>query len=294
MRTPSEGFERKVKHALNKVSKVDRMLGKYVSNDGVGGFVDIGGGRIPADFCGYVPTVGETVWVLFVNGTATILGPAGMRSGIGVVASSPSGNMVTVTTDGGTVRVPYASGLSLSVGQNVRLGSWNDGGFVAAVMSTVPAQIVPPLPPAADGVIYTQTFIPRDSGTYSGSWWTDEVWAKTGHTGAWFYGPTIHNTILDASVILSIRLYVSARSLSFHAPNIGYHSSGTKPAGNVTVAGTAETAVPLSGWVTLPNSIADYLKANVGGIGINAGGDSFFRSIQDDPSSGALEISWRI
>lgn len=288
-------FETGVKKALADTSKVQRLIGTYVSNDGVRGTVDVGGGRIPADFCGYVPHVNESVWVLFVNGTATILGPTKMRSGIGTVASAPSGNRVAVTTDGGTETVPYASGLSLSVGQVVRLGAWNDGGFVYAVMSTTPVFQAPPANTGGGQTNFSQTFVARDSGSYRGGngWWTGEVWSSDNNTGAWFYGSSIADTIPNTATITRVQLYIAARQIQYAGPNFGAHGSAGKPGGNISFGTGTQSVGIYNGWVDLPGFIGNYLRDNAGGIGIDHGGYSIMKSIQQDASSGAVAISWR-
>lgn len=249
-------------------------------------------GRIPADFCGYIPEVSETVWVLFVGGTALILGPTVLKGDSGTVASAPSANLVAVATDGGTITVPYASGLTLSIGQRVKLGSWSGGGFVYAVISTTPVPNTPPVTPVPSGGTFSQTFLARDSGSYRSGWWTNDVWASDNNTGAWFHGSAIADTIPDSAAILDIKLYMSPSQAYGYAPNIGYHGSPTKPGGNISPGGTSAIGVS-SGWVSIPASIGDYLKTTPGGIAVNHGGYNIFRSIQSDASSGALSITWR-
>lgn len=289
-------FEVSVKKALADTSKVTRLIGTYVTDDAGRAVVDVGGGRIPADFCGYVPGVNESVWVLFVDGTATILGPTKMRSGIGTVAAAPAFNLVTVSTDGGTEILPYASGLSLSVGQVVKLGSWNDGGFVYAVMSTTPAPVAPPAPPAGSGGgSFSQTFVARDSASYrSGNgWWTSEVWSADNNTGAWFYGSAIADTIPDSATITRVQIYIAARQIQYAGPNFGAHGTPYRGGGNISFGTGTQSVGIYNGWVDLPGFIGDYLKTTPGGIGLDHGGYSIMKGINQDGSSGALAINWR-
>lgn len=284
-------FDESVKRALVSVDKVKRLVGTYVSTDGVRATVDVGGGRIPADFCGYLPEVNEPVWVLFINGTATILGPTLEKPGRGTVSGAPSGNLVPVDTDAGPLNLPYAAGLSLSAGQVVKLGAWNDGGFVFAIMSTSPTAEAPPDAPGGGGGDHTEIFTATDSGSYRGGWWTAQVYASDTNTGAFFYGTKIADTIPDGATIVSIEIYISISDLEFQAPNIGVHGSASKPGGNVSVAFSAPVNIA-DGWIGIPTSHGDYLKANAGGIGIDSGGFSILNSLDADPQSGALRIHW--
>jgi hypothetical protein len=49
--------------------------------------------------------------------------------------------------------------------------------------------------------------------------------------------------------------------------------------------------VPDGAWVTLPTTFGQYLSNAVGGIGLAHGGTNSFRSLADDPMSGALRIT---
>jgi hypothetical protein len=278
---------------LAAMPTVSRLVGTYVDTDGVRGVVDVGGGRIPADYSGYLPAVGEPVWVLFINGTATILGPTQLKPDRGTVTGAPSGNLVPVSTIAGAFSVPYASGLSLSNGQIVKLGAANGNElFAYAVMSTSPTPATPPSPPGGGSSEGFSVFTAIDSGSYQGRWWTGEVYASNTNTGAFFYGSKIADTIPDNAAILSIELNCSIRMLQYQAPIIGYHGSPTKPGGNVSIGGAAAVNIT-GGYVALPTSIGDYLKANAGGIGIATGGYSILNALAADAQSGALRIRWR-
>lgn len=285
-------FDAAVKRALADTTKVTRLAGVYVSTDGVRATVDVGGGRIPADFCGYEPEVNESVWVLFVDGTATLLGPTQLRPGKGTITGTPTGNVVPVTTEAGDFILPYAASLSLSAGQVVKLGGWNDGGFVYAVMSTSPPPGDAPPAPGGGGGDQTVIFTAVDAGSYQSRWWTSQVYASDINTGAFFYGTKIADTIPDSASIVSIEMYASISMLSYQAPNIGYHGSPSKPGGNVSVAGTSAVNIS-NGWVGLPTSIGTWLKSNAGGIGIDHGGYAILNSLAADGQSGALRIHWR-
>jgi hypothetical protein len=284
-------FEKSIRRELADMPAIGRLIGTFVSTDGVRGVVDVGGGRIPADMAGYVPEINESVWVLFINATALILGPTVPKPGKGTVAAVPSGNLVQVDTISGRFNVPYASGLTLSVGQVVKLGCANDGLFVYAVMSTSPPPATAPAAPGGSSGPQTQIFMPIDAGSFRGSWWTNQVYASDTNIGAWFYGSQIADTIPDAATIQSVEIYISIASFRFQAPNFGVHGSGSKPAGAVGLSQLTSVAIA-NGWVSLPTSFGDTLKATVGGVGINQGGYSILNSLTTDPASGALRIRW--
>lgn len=282
---------KQIRRQLNDTPDVKRLPGTFISTDGVRAVVDVGGGRIPADLTGYLPEVNEAVWVLFINGVALVLGPTTPRPGRGTITGAPSGNLVPVSTIAGNFALPYASGLSLSAGQVVKI-VWNDGGFVTAVMSTSPPPGTAGGDPGTGGADQIQVFTAIDSGSYDSRWWTGQVYSSDSNIGAWFYGTKIADTIPDGAAIVSVEIYISPVQILYAPPNIGVHGSPTKPGGSVGVSSATPISVA-AGWIGLPNSFGDYLKANYGGIGIAHGGYSIFNSLAADAQSGALRIHWR-
>jgi hypothetical protein len=292
-----ESFDDEVKRKLNNVDKVSRLIGTFVSTDGLRAVVDVGGGRIPADFSGYLPEVNEPVWVLVVNGTYTILGPTQLRPDRGTILAPPTGNLVQLSTPIGNITCPYASGLSLAIGQVVKLGAWSGGSFVYAIMSTQPAPDTPPGPPDPGISDREQVFIATEAGSYrSGSgWWQAQVWASDNNQGIWGYGSKIPDTIPASAIPLSIEIYISANQISGSPPVFALHAyGGTTGAPAPTFIGDTPVAVT-PGWVALPTSFINNLKAGGGsyGVGVNHGGYSIFKSLGEDPMSGALRIRWR-
>lgn len=285
-------FATQVKQALADATRAYRLPGVYVSTDGVRATVDVGGGRIPADFCGYQPEVGEGVWVLFVDGTVTLLGPSQLKPGRGTVKTVPANNKVKVTTTAGEFNLPYSAGLSLSVGQKVKLGGWNDGGFVYSVMSTSPPANLPPEGPAPDGADHVVVFTAVDAGSYDTRWWTGQVWASDHNLGIWVFGTKIADTVPDTASILGIDIYISAAQLQGDPPNLAVHAHTVKPAGAPVLGAPAAVRVA-PGWNALPTTFGDYLKATAGGIGCAHGGYNIFNSLAADAQSGALRIHWR-
>lgn len=126
---------------------------------------------------------------------------------------------------------------------------------------------------------------------YSGTWGGGTV------TGAWFYGAAFTN--LGSREITEIRFWLPAR-LDVGNPatatvHLYAHTSMYQPGGDVNrTVGPFDVSVPLSrkaGWVTLPLTFADVLKA---GGGISIAGDPYvgFNGRLSDPQSGRIEMDW--
>ena len=276
---------------ISERSKVTTLAGTFVSASATGCTVDVGGGRIPAQFgTSYLPEINEAVWVWFIDGNPFMMGPTAAKAGQGTVVSIASG-LATLTTDFGTVIVPYAATLTPTAGQVMKL-SWQGGGFGVAVMSVQPVALVAPGAPGSGATTHTDTFTAIDSGSHQSSgWWTAKVYASDTNLSAWFYGSKISDTIPAAAVISSIQVYISAQQIQGSAPNFALHAYQTKPGGAPTLTGATATGIA-PGWITLPNSFATALKAGGGssGVGVAHGGYNILNSLATDGQSGALKI----
>ena len=85
--------------------------------------VNIDGGLPPVVWpAGYIPTAGDTVRVLMVDGSAMVVGPviAGQRPLTGTVSGSASSGTVPVTTTAGVLACRY-TGTAPAIGVLVRL-----------------------------------------------------------------------------------------------------------------------------------------------------------------------------
>jgi hypothetical protein len=276
---------------LNKKSSVVPLVGTFVSATLTGCIVDAGGGRIPAQFgTSYLPEINEPVWLWFIDGVPFMMGSATVKPGQGTVMSVSAG-LVTLSTVFGNVSVPYASTLTPTAGQVMKL-YWQGGGYAQSVMSTSPAlPTAPPAPGGGGATSHTDTFTAVDSGSFNSSWWTPQVYASDNNLGAFFYGSKIADTIPSRAAIGRVEVYISAQQITGSSPNFALHAHQSKPGGAPTL--TSSTAVPIApGWVTLPTGWGDALKAGGGssGIGLNHGGYSILRSLAQDGQSGALRI----
>lgn len=268
-----------------------KTRGLCMSVDDVTGtaVVNVGGGQQPMPIVGVRPTVGFDVWVMYVGQEPLCLGPV-FRSPGGVVAVAPVAGKVSVTGDDGVTRsLPYASVLTLAVGDRVVV-DWASQ-LVIAKPASEPA-LVPVLPPNPGGgnEIRESVFRPVGSGTFGTAWFTDQVWAGDTSTGAYFYDG-IEATIPDTAPILSVDLYLHALSTFGGNPLIGLHSLAGK-SGPPTVT----DAVPVSaatGWKSLPTLFGDLLKTGPRvGVGTNTGGFNKYAPAGEN-NSGTLVIKWR-
>lgn len=276
---------------LNKKSSILPLVGTFVSATATGCFVDVGGGRIPAQFgTTYLPEINDPVQVWFIDGVPFMMGSAVAKAGMGTVVSVAAG-LVTLSTAYGTVTVPYDATLTPTAGQLMRL-SWQEGGYAGSVMSTSPVVGIAPAPSGGGPTAHVDVFTAMDAGSYQTRWWTPQVYSSTGNLGAWFYGSKISGTIPAGATIQSVQVYIAAQQIFGSPPNFALHAYQSKPGGSPTL--TSSTAVGIApGWVTLPSGFGDALKAGGGsyGIGVNHGGYQILKSLAQDGQSGALRIA---
>jgi hypothetical protein len=278
-------------------SKSDARLvaGVYRGLLGMRATVDFEGGRVPAHFAtAWRPAVNDNIWVLIVGGVAWLLGPTGPLASDATVVSVASG-FATCSSDVGTIIATYEFGTTPTAGQQVKV-IHNGGYHIIAVKSTSPA----PTPPGG-GVStpvgeFTQTFLAVDAGSFQSYWWNSQVWAQSSGQGAWFYGTKIPGTIPAAATILSVEVYCSVVSLFGGDPVWVVHGLPTRPAGSPALSGGTAIHVSGSGWLALPTSFGNQLKAGGGGygLGLNHGGLNKFNSLAADPQSGAIRIRYRV
>jgi hypothetical protein len=275
---------------INKKSAMLPLVGTFVSASATGCVVDAGGGRIPARFgTSYLPEINESVLLWFIDGMPFLMGPATAKPGQGTVVSVAAG-LVTMSTALGNVVVPYASTLTPTAGQVMKL-SWQGGGYAHSVMSTSPVAPVAPAGPGTGAISHTDTFTAVDAGSYQSSWWTGQVYASDSNLGAAMYGSKIADTIPSTAAIQSVQLYISAQQITGYSPNFALHPHQSKPGGAPSLSSSTAIAIA-PGWVNLPASWGDALKAGGGffGIGLNHGGYSILRSLAQDGQSMALRI----
>lgn len=276
---------------VNNKSSVTPMVGAFVSASTAGFVIDVGGGRIPAQpASSYLPVVNESVRVWFVDGIPYVLGPTIPKAGQGTVVSVAS-KIVTLSTAFGTVKVPYDSTLTPTVGQIMHL-TWQGGGYADSVMSISPVPGKAPPGPSTTATVHTDKFTALDAGSFNTGWWTAQIRADDSDLGAWFYGTKMYDTIPASASIQSVQIYISPAQLFGSAPNFGINNQTSKGGGGPSLSSL--TAVGVSpGWVNLPAAFGDSLKNGGGGFGVGVahGGLNVFNSLTDDGESGALLIT---
>jgi hypothetical protein len=247
-------------------------------------------GRVPAQvWTPYRPEVGERVFVVSVNGAFFLVGPAMPKPAQGTVKSVGS-SVVTLDTDMGSVQATYDAGTTLSVSQEVKL-LWSGGAHVVGILTAPAPPPPPPAPPEPVKRRHVDVFQPVDAGSFSGGrWWQPQPWASDSTLGAWFYGSKIRDTLQGAPVS-KVEIWSTLASRMGSLPNFGIHPHASKLAGGPAITSATPIAPPNGGWLTLPTGFGQQLANAVGGIGLAHGGFNKFRSLSDDPQSGALRIT---
>lgn len=281
---------------INGKSRITPLRGTFVSYDATGVLVDVGDGRLPAALgSGYLPAVGESVLVWFVDGIPYVMGPASPRPHLGTVTAVASG-LVTLTTAAGVVGpIPY-SGSAPQVGASMRI-MWHGGPL--ALQATPAGGIPDPVPPVGGGATTrVDTFVPIAAGTWNTgggdsatSYFNNEVWASNTTIGFWFYGTKAPDTIPGSAFIQRVQLYISARQISGSAPVFTIHDNPNAPGDSL--AGGVAIGVANGAWIDLPLAFGNALRRGNGayGIGTRHGGYNIFKSLAADPQSGLLRIT---
>lgn len=278
-------------------AQVKVIPGNYRGLDGVQALVDFSGGRVPVSMAtAFRPEINEAVWVLVVDGTPFLLGPTVPKPYDGTIVSTAAG-IAVVSTDIGLVNATYEFGATLSASQQVKL-IWGNGCHVVSVISTspVPPDVpAPPQPPESAPSQYTKLITANSSSSYQSGygWHTSDVWSSAHNQGLWFYGSKINDTIPDTATINSAQIYLPYPLQLLGSRPFGRHAYGSRPGGAPTLSATS-TLGGTSGWVSIPTSLVDWLKANTGGVGFDIGGYNIWPGTQSDGQSGALRITYTI
>jgi len=278
---------------ISRKSTVTPLVGQLVSADATGFSVDVGGGRIPAQWAtDYLPDINEDVAVQWIDGVPYVVGPTRPQPTQGTVVSV-GGGLVTVTTTFGDLTIPYNAALTPVAGQVLHL----IGKYADSVMSTSPAGGVAPPAPVTGTQTHTDTFKALDAGSWNGSWSSSRLWASNTYLAAAWYGSKIPDTIPASANVLEVRVYVSPVQIQGNAPIFALHADMSRPGGAPAFSSpTAESIIP--GWGDdkhniLPNTFGDALKNGGGmaGIGFDHGGYNIMHSLNEDSLSFAIRIT---
>ncbi|MBP1241750.1 hypothetical protein ABID92_000422 [Frigoribacterium sp. PvP120] len=285
---------------MDEVAVVQGLLdGKATVNTYLATFVsfardrmqfDIGPERIDARaMTAYRPEVNEPVWIVAINGRFYFIGSALSKPGQGEVLDVVDGRAI-VGTDIGDVSATIAEGIELVPGSIVTL-YWQGGATVMNVLSSPPPVVEPPPAQTAGPTQHVDTFLALDAGTFGGGNWKQrQVWASASTLGAWFYGTKIVDT-LRAAQVQRIEIYCTLAQVFGDAPVFATHPHPSQPPGAPSLSNSTARQVSSGIWLELPVAFGQWLAANVGGIGLNHGGFNKFRSLTEDPQSGALRIT---
>ncbi|MEP6477855.1 MAG: hypothetical protein ABJB03_00560 [Rhodoglobus sp.] len=244
----------------------------------------------------YPPIPGDPVRLERRAGELVMLGPAKPKSSTGKVTVAGNPCTVEYPVGSGVTALLQANPLYTPALNDLVVINWETGGSVSHKLAALPSVVVPGAAGGAGAVRYHPApFTAQDSGSVRfGSWWTSLVRSSENNSGCWFYGSKIKDTIPDAAVINSAFIYLPLQSADFDSPQLGYHTLAAKPAGALTINAPAALE-PRSGWVAIPTTLIDFLKANTGGLGFQAGfSDTIWSGVSTDGNSGALDITYTV
>lgn len=323
--------DRVILDKINERRPTLSFKGTFRRTVGAKALCDALGGQLEASFVGTVqPSPGDSVQLEMRNGSYFMLGPSqpkptrgtvlrvsapgeadATKTPVGSVIPEPTfdeyGNPIPEALPPDTARcvvragdqefyLPYMQSYTPNVGNVVAIQWTFEGGLVTGTVSTVPktetADPPPPRPAPESGGFRPSPFRASLAGTYqSGSWATSNVTSSDSNRGVFLYGSSIADTIPDTAVINFVRLWLSPQQI-FGDPAQLRLVSNTSLSGAPAWAGPAWPLAPAPGWQQIPNSFADWLKANNGGLGFDGGGFHIFDALSTDPMSGALDISY--
>lgn len=283
---------------FNQFGGASRVLlrrGVFAGADSGVALVDMGDSRFACDWgTGYVPVVGETVWILTINDRHVLL-PSKALPGTGTVMTTVGADLVTVQTMAGTYTMPFI-GTAPTSGELVGI-SWSEVPYVIGALSVQPDS-PDPVPNPGGGELRSATFQTIDAGSTDRTqarWWTGQPRAGNSTYGAWFYGTQIRDTIPAGASLVSLEFFASWQQRSGSAPRFALHDQAYKA--GVPGFGAYTEWVPGNDWQTPPMADAWFAALKAGGtslgVGLNQGGNNIFSSRAQNAMTGALRISWR-
>lgn len=294
--TPPTDPQQRTTDALSRIDQTEALVGVFVSQTGTLARVNQGSTTIDVRSLARYPLIpGEAVRLERRGDTMVLLGPTVPRAATGRVVGTGSPTCTVEYPDGSgvTKQMPYPAGYTPVLNDKVAI-NWETGGSIETVLTAIPTVTTPgTAAPTGPVQFHPAPFLAIDGGSYrAGSWWTSQVIASNSNSGCWFYGSTIKDTIPDTATIVSARIYLPLLSIQgSESPQLGRHGLTVK-AGAPTIAAAAALE-PRSGWVTIPTTLIDFLKANDGGLGFLAGFSyTTWYGPASDGLSGALDITY--
>nr|WP_278101170.1 hypothetical protein [Microbacterium proteolyticum] len=260
----------------------------FVRMEGAYAVVNVGLSTIRVANVGWVPPVaGMTVQVEWRDGFPVVSGPARALNPVGVITGAGTPR-ATVQVDGVDYLLFIRAGYTPTLGDTVTV-NWQTG----IIEGAITGQDAPETPPEAGNVPqpFRELVVKAaNSGRFQTSWWGPEPWASNNNRGIWTYENRIRETLRDANVTrieINLSLVESLGNAS-----IGLHNYGSIPGGFPDI----HDGYPMparSGWVELPQWWGNWLRDNVGGIGVWApgGGYNRWQAVRFDSWSGALRFA---
>ena len=272
---------------LATIPDVGSKLGTFIRMSGQLAVVNVGSSAITIPVSGFYPPIANmSVQLERRNGALIVTGPSQQLPALGVMTSAGTPK-ATVLAGGVEYTLGMRDTYTPTIGDDVEI-NWFSGLIQGKVKGL--AVVVPPLenPPATSAPFENLLIQAADSGSYISRWWTNDVYNGDNNTGAWFYASRVADALRGATVS-KIEIYLNPRQASGNSPQVGTHTSGSKPGGNVAVSNQVGLE-PRTGWVQLPLSWAAVLQAG-GGIGVTRSGYTIWRGTGSDALSGALRFS---
>lgn len=288
---------------FKSVPSVESKLGVFVSLSGALATVNVWDSTIEIPYVGQYPAqAGDVVQLERRNGSMVVTGPANPKWAAGTVTAVTSPKL-TVDILGQEYMLPYDPGAyaAPAVNDDVSIDWFYPEGRVSGKLSTTPVVTPPPTNGPGGGSSGRQTFTALWSRSFRpGPISSDEViFGESYDSAGWGYGSKIKDTIADTASINVFRIYLNCRQGSGADLTLGRHPNSNEPGSAFTVS--SQVTVPgiesgFSGWVDLlalgAGGLADFLKANDGGIGTAGPGFRVLRGLSSDGLSGALDIGW--
>lgn len=224
---------------------------------------------------------GETVQMMWLDGSGIVLGPAVPRPSFGTVtAVEPP--YATVDVDGSAFSFPYRIGAAPVTGDLVEI-NWASGIIGGAVSARPVSPVIPPAPtPPDQDVEYVIRAL--SSWRYETEWIEGDPRTGPGITSIWIYGDLTGT--LDGVTLTSIDILLPSAG-GADTITIGTHTTTTDPVDPPNLTNLTPTT-DAGGWTPIPTALAAAILA--GGVGITGDAESAWTGVLSDPSSGALRF----
>ena len=273
---------------LATIPDVGSKLGTFVRMSGMLAVVNVGSSSVTIPVSGFYPPIeGMSVQLERRNGALIVTGPSQQLPALGVMTSAGTPK-ATVLAGGVEYTLGMRDTYTPTIGDDVEI-NWFSGliqGKVKGLTVALEPEENQPVPPSRFENLLIQA---ADSGSYISRWWTNDVYNGDSNTGAWFYASRVADALRGAT-ITKAEINLNPRQASGNSPQVGTHTSGSKPSGNVAVSNQVPLE-PRSGWVEIPLSWMAVLQAG-GGIGVTRSGYTIWRGTDADRGlSGALRFT---